>query len=642
VSDQIVGIDLGTSNSVVACVDELDIVRVLADVEGDTIHPSVVSFHPSGGVDVGYNGKQRQIIDPKNTIYSAKRMIGQPFSSHAVRETALRVPFQIKEGPNELPLVVTRAGEFAIPEISALVLEYMGAVASKAIGSKVSRAVVTVPASFTDVQRSSTATAGALAGLNVVRVLNEPTAAAVAYGSTRQLNEIIAVYDFGGGTFDITILKLEDQIYTVLGTSGDAFLGGQDMDDRLVDQMVEEFKKQHRVDLRTDDRSIARLRAVAEHTKKELSTRTRVAVRVEELAYGPGGTLLDLEMKVSREQLVASIGDLVERTFSSCREAIGLAGISVDLIADVILVGGTTRIPYVREQVARLFKREPRTDMNPDHAIATGAALQAASIERVLSRTTSSKSPLSVAPAAPRQPPQRADFFGDLFGDRAVPPPPVENRAAPAPAKEPARLPQLEPIDVELDLDPDPEPQRMQRFLPPAPQPEPPRIPPASAHPPRPKPGPARKRSPSRMPTSIVDVTPRGLGIATVAGFCETLIRRNAQVPMAVKRSFVTSRNDQQSVRITVYQGESRRLADNVVVGVLVALDLPARPRGETSIEVEFLLDASSILEVSAHDTATGAEQRVKLDLKGGMAPEDIAASRGRLQALSKAPKSDE
>ena len=209
---------------------------MLADDGGYKIHPSVVSFHPNGGVVVGAAAKQRKVIDPQNTIYSVKRLIGRTFASPEVEIAQERSPFQIKEGANQLPLIVTRGGEFAVPEISAIVLDHVRNIASDRLGRPVSRAVVTVPASFNDAQRSATATAGAIAGLTVVRVLNEPTAAALAYGNTRNLNQTIAVYDFGGGTFDITILKLEDQVYEVLGTAGDTFLGGDDLDERLVDK----------------------------------------------------------------------------------------------------------------------------------------------------------------------------------------------------------------------------------------------------------------------------------------------------------------------------------------------------------------------------------------------------------------------
>ncbi|HLL21945.1 MAG TPA: Hsp70 family protein, partial [Kofleriaceae bacterium] len=292
--DPIIGIDLGTSNTVVAHVDETGKPVVLADANGYKIHPSVVSFHPNGGVIVGAAAKQRKVIDPQNTIYSVKRLIGRAFRSPEVTTAIGRSPFSIKEGDSGQPLIVTRAGEFAVPEISAIVLDYIGTLATEASSTgPTKRAVVTVPASFNDAQRSATATAGAIANLEIVRVINEPTAAALAYGHTRNVDELIAVYDFGGGTFDVTILKLSGQVYEVLGTAGDTFLGGDDLDERIVDKMVAKFLAENRMDLRTNEVAIMRLRAVAEQTKIELSRRSRAVVRIDEIAYGTKGKPLD-------------------------------------------------------------------------------------------------------------------------------------------------------------------------------------------------------------------------------------------------------------------------------------------------------------------------------------------------------------
>ncbi len=389
-NDPIIGIDLGTSNTVAAFADSGSAVKILADDAGYKIHPSVVSFHPNGGVVVGASAKQRKVIDPQNTIYSAKRLIGRSYNSPEVQTAKGRVPYQIKEGPNALPLIATRGGEFAVPEISAIILDHAKTLATARLGRDVTRAVVTVPASFNDAQRSATATAGAIAGLTIVRVLNEPTAAALAYGHTRNLREIIAVYDFGGGTFDITLLRLEDQVYEVLGTAGDTFLGGDDLDERLVDKMVSKFLAENRIDLRTNEVSMMRLRAVAEQTKIELSRRSRAVVRIDEIAYGPRGVPLNLQIEISRDEFVGAVSDIIDRTFPVCQEALALAGIGTDQIADVILVGGTTKIPYVRDQVSRFFAKAPRTDVNPEDAVAVGAALQATSLERILSRPRAS------------------------------------------------------------------------------------------------------------------------------------------------------------------------------------------------------------------------------------------------------------
>ena len=383
-SDPIVGIDLGTSNSVVAYCDATGAVRVLADDSGHKIHPSVVSFHPSGGVVVGQPAKQRKVIDPQNTIYSVKRLLGRTFTSTEVQTAQTRAPFQLKEGANQMPMIVTRGGDFAVPEISAIVLDHVRNIAATALDTEVSRAVVTVPASFNDAQRTATATAGAIAGITVVRVLNEPTAAALAYGHARNLRQIIAVYDFGGGTFDVTLLKLQDEIYEVLGTAGDSFLGGDDLDERIVDKMVNRFLADNRIDLRTNEVSMMRLRAVAEQTKIELSRRSRAVVRVDEIAYGPKGVALNLQIEVTRDEFVTTCADIIDRTFPVCTEALKLAGLDASQIDDIVLVGGTTKIPYVRDQVSKFFNKAPRTDVNPEEAVAFGAALQASALDRAL------------------------------------------------------------------------------------------------------------------------------------------------------------------------------------------------------------------------------------------------------------------
>jgi molecular chaperone DnaK len=410
VSEVIVGIDLGTSNCVVAHSDGVGEVQTLADDAGYKVHPSVVSFLPSGGVVVGAEAKQRKVIDPQNTIYSAKRLIGRSYRSPEVQMARSRMPYQIREGANQLPLISTRAGEFAIPEISGVLLDYVRNIAARALKAEVNHAVITVPANFNDAQRTATATAGAIAGITVVRVLNEPTAAALAYGHTRQLKQTIAVYDFGGGTFDVTILKLDDQVYEVLGTAGDSFLGGDDLDERLVDRMVERFLAEQRIDLRNNEVAMMRLRAVAEQTKIELSRRTRAVVRIDEIAYGARGAPLNLQIEVSREEFVAMTSDIIQRTFPVCQEALKLAGLGIDRIDDIVLVGGTTKVPTVRELVAKFFARSPRNDINPEEAVAIGAALQADSLQRILARPSrtsmagsSSSASAATMPAAAAQ-----------------------------------------------------------------------------------------------------------------------------------------------------------------------------------------------------------------------------------------------
>lgn len=794
-SDPIVGIDLGTSNSVVAYADATGTARVLADEAGYRVHPSVVSFHPNGGVVVGAAAKQRKVIDPKNTIFSVKRLIGRSYDSPEVQTAKQRSPFQIRPHANGGPGIVTRAGEYAIPEISAIVLDHVRNVANTALGTPVERAVVTVPASFNDAQRSATATAGSIAGLTVVRVLNEPTAAALAYGHTRQLREVIAVYDFGGGTFDITVLKLRDDVYEVLGTAGDSFLGGDDLDERLVDKMVNTFLAAHRFDLRTNEVAMMRLRAVAEQTKIELSRRSRAVVRIDEIAYGPKGKALDLQIEIRAEEFVGLVADIIDRTFPVCREALALAQVGPEAIDDVVLVGGTTKVPYVRDQATKFFGRTPRTDVNPEEAVALGAALQANALERILARPKSA----SRQPTVAGEPMLDDTLTGDTFVESmertatatatavapfpdipSFPPSaedgplqanPVRTPKRPTAAYGVSRMPVdprgARPVErgahhdrVEAPTPPTALPSagtpiaRMTRAMPAAPPPSPasarapsslpdrgtgtakgpalqpptaattaptmpaiappttpmvaPGIPrttlagpppvaasqpvPVAPPPPAPSPTPVlpphaltlmlenepienepsatkplrmlelddvigpqvtsrgmvppdasaaitgvsfpQEVRPAPRAPVVLDVTPRGLGIGTVAGFCEELIRRNARLPAETRKLFTTSRDSQDVVRIIVCQGESRRLDENVVIGDLVLQDLPLRPRGDTSIEVTFQLDASGILQVRARDAKTGKEQRASLDLVGNIPEGELAASRERLQAL--------
>jgi molecular chaperone DnaK len=742
--DPIVGIDLGTTNSVVAAWDDAtDRAKVLVDERGTGIHPSVVSFHPNGSVIVGAEAKQRRIIDPKNTVYSAKRLIGRTFRSREVQTAASRMPYPIREGANQQPVIATRAGEFAIPEISAIVLDHMRKVANKALSAEINRAVVTVPANFNDAQRSATATAGAIAGLTVVRVLNEPTAAALAYGHNRKLNQTIAVYDFGGGTFDITLLRLQDTVYQVLATAGDSFLGGDDIDERLVDHMVQMFLQKERIDLRSNEVTMMRLRTVAEQVKIELSRRSRAMVKIDEIAFGAGGQPLDFEVEISRDELIAKCADLIEATFPVCEEAVRIAGLKPGQIDDIILVGGVTKMPYVRERVAQFFEKQARTDVNPDEAVALGAALQAVSLERILSAPARAQTnrPTDRAAVVPvpsqptqtgtgettaaattaevgeptseitlqqaeleeitgvRQPPsgllrptkpgstargirvaterpvQRGEFVDDISKpgtspgaeplaritkrDGAVPPPPTQKTlmgASPPPIPPPRAAPPIpgsidlaalqaaaeaaERSTMTLDLDlPPPTPGAVPAANLPTVLGMTPVTPSAASLPTQMEMRPPVAAPPPVAPppvASVIDVIPHTLGIGTIAGYCEELVRRNSRVPAQTHKLFSTSRDSQQVVRIRVCSGESRRIDENVVLGDLVLEGLQPRPRGEARIEVTFHIDASGILHVRARDSVTGIEQRASLDIAGAQSPQEIEAAKQRLRGMNR------
>ena len=381
----VVGIDLGTTNTVVACV-KMGRVHVIADEHGQRLLPSVVSFHPNGQVLVGAEAKARLGVDGKNTISSVKRLIGRSWHSEELSKARSRFPFEMREGPGQGPLVLARGQEYTLPEISAFVLKKAKQIAEAALGEAVDKAVITVPAHFNELQRASTKVAGRVAGLEVLRILNEPTAAALAYGLGRQNNERIAVYDFGGGTFDCTLLDLSGNVFEVLASSGDTFLGGDDVDGLIAERMAESFLHQYRFDPRTDPQAFARLKLAAEQVKIELSTSDQTQIRLREIGYGVGGAHLDLTFGLNRGELEAIIEPMVERSFKVTQDALSLARLTPSAFDHVILVGGSTRAPVVRRRVESFFGMAPLDRVNPDEVVAIGAAIQAAALSDQLRR----------------------------------------------------------------------------------------------------------------------------------------------------------------------------------------------------------------------------------------------------------------
>lgn len=368
----IVGIDLGTTNTVVGAV-QAGHATALGDESGDHLIPSVVSFHPNGNVLVGRAAKERRLVDAANTIYSIKRLIGRSFASQEVTEARSRFPFQMREGPGQAPLVTVRGETFTLPEISAFVLRHAKGIAEKALGAPVDRAVITVPANFNDLQRAATKVAGRVAGLEVVRILNEPTAAALAYGYGRGAEERIAIYDFGGGTFDVTLLDLAGNVFEVLATAGDTFLGGDDVDVGVAERMAERCVRDYGFDARSDAQAFERLRYHAERLKVALSSSEQATVDVPQVE--PGGRSLSFSM--SRAELDEIAAPLVDRTFEVCRDALGIARLGPADFNQIVLVGGSTRLPLVRRRVEEFFERTPLDRINPDEVVAIGAAIQA-------------------------------------------------------------------------------------------------------------------------------------------------------------------------------------------------------------------------------------------------------------------------
>jgi len=370
---KIIGIDLGTTNSVVAIMDGRE-PAVIVNEEGARITPSVVAWDDKGEVLVGQIAKRQAVTNPENTIFSAKRFIGRRFEE--VSEEVKRVPYKIVKGDKGDVAFDIRGKKVSPPEVSAKVLQKLKKAAEEYLGEKVTEAVITVPAYFNDAQRQATKDAGRIAGLDVKRIVNEPTAAALAYGLDRKKDEIIAVYDFGGGTFDISILEVGDNIVQVISTNGDTHLGGDDVDNLVIDWMVAEFKKAQGIDLSKDKMALQRLKEAAEKAKIELSSVQETSMNLPFITVGPGGPV-HLDMRLSRSKLEQMMTPLIERSMEPVKKALQDAKKAPKDIAEIILVGGSTRIPLVKETVKKFFGRDPHQGVNPDEVVAIGAAVQA-------------------------------------------------------------------------------------------------------------------------------------------------------------------------------------------------------------------------------------------------------------------------
>jgi molecular chaperone DnaK len=371
---KVIGIDLGTTNSVVAVVEGGN-PTVIANQEGSRLTPSVVGFTKDGEIPVGQVAKRQAITNPENTIFSIKRFMGRRYDE--VLDETKRVPYKVVKAANGDARVEIRGKEYAPPEISAMILRKLKEAAEAYLGEKVTQAVITVPAYFNDSQRQATKDAGKIAGLDVLRIINEPTAAALAYGLDKKKEEKIAVYDLGGGTFDISVLEIGEGVFEVKATNGDTHLGGDDFDQRVMDWIAEEFRKEHGIDLRKDRMALQRLKEAAEKAKCELSTTLQTEINLPFITADASGPK-HLVLTLTRAKLESLVADLVERTLGPCRQAMQDASVTPKDIDEVILVGGQTRMPKVQEAVKALFGKEPHKGVNPDEVVAVGAAVQAA------------------------------------------------------------------------------------------------------------------------------------------------------------------------------------------------------------------------------------------------------------------------
>ena len=376
---KIIGIDLGTTNSCVA-VMEGDKARVIENSEGDRTTPSIIAYTEDGEVLVGQSAKRQAVTNPENTLYAIKRLIGRKFDEDEVQKDIELAPYKIIKADNGDAWVEVRGNKMAPPEVSAKVLQKMKATAEEYLGEEVTEAVITVPAYFNDSQRQATKDAGKIAGLDVKRIINEPTAAALAYGMDKLKGDsVIAVYDLGGGTFDVSIIEVAEidgeHQFEVLATNGDTFLGGEDFDLRLIDYLADEFKKDNGVDLHNDPIALQRLKEAAEKAKIELSSSQQTDINLPYITADASGPK-HLNIKLTRAKFESLVEDLIERTIAPCKTALNDAGLTVDEVTDVILVGGQTRMPKVQQAVSDFFGKEVKKDVNPDEAVALGAAIQ--------------------------------------------------------------------------------------------------------------------------------------------------------------------------------------------------------------------------------------------------------------------------
>jgi len=482
-----IGIDLGTTNSCAAVVRDRK-PFVIPSREGYNTIPSIVALSEKGKLIVGHPAKSQLLINPRNTVVGAKRLIGRPYGSQAVTDLAGRFAYQVVAGEKGEAAVKLGDRVFSLQKISALVLAEVRDIAKQWLNSDVTRAVITVPAYYNDNQRQAVREAGALAGLQVERILNEPTAAALAFANGKDLQERVLVYDLGGGTFDASVLELHGKVYEVISTGGDTFLGGVDFDRTIVDHLLGQFKEQNGIDFPGDRVALQRVTDAAERAKIALSEQLEHKVKVPFVAQ-VADKPYDLESTLSRSELVLLTGHLVDRTLKVCEEVLGARGLKPSDVQDVLLVGGQSRMPLVRERIRNFFDREPSKAVHPDEAVALGAALLAHSIES-----------------------------GSIDG------------------------------------------------------------------------------------MVLIDVLPMSVGIALPGGRFKKVIERNTSLPHKRSYSIATTRDDQDTLDIAVYQGEAERAEENEYLGTLT---VPRKPRGAVGFEVLFALSPEALLTVTAEERGT-------------------------------------
>ncbi len=519
--DIVVGIDLGTSYSCVSAVLNGK-PTVIPNEWGELIHASIVSFLDDGSVVVGNAAKRSIVTNAENTVYSAKRLIGRYFFSDEVRKAQGAMPYKVVEGPGNSVRIEVHGDTYSLPDIAALVLKEMKAIAETYLNQPVTKAVITVPAYFNDNQRQATKDAGRIAGLDVLRIINEPTAAALACGFGRDINQRIAVYDLGGGTFDVSILEIGRDVFEVLSTAGDTYLGGDDFDDRILNWLADDFQTKTKLDLRKNKYCLQMLKEASEQAKITVGEKRVATIACHAICKDPSGKVLDLEQTLTEDVFNRMVMDLVHRTFKVCDEALQSARMTASDIDAVILVGGPTRLPIVRNSVKHYFGKEPQTGVNPDQVVSLGAAIQAHAL-----------------------------------------------------------------IDQKTE-------------------------------------------------TFLVDVTPLSLRIGTVGGYTERIIEKNTPIPIEKTKTFTTSRDGQEKVKIRVYQGESNRAEECALLGEFEFGGFRIAHRGEVKIDVTFEIDSNGIVNVSATDQETGKRTSTTITLSSGLSEADIQKSIAANQSVTR------
>ena len=518
-----IGIDLGTTNSCAAIMDA-GTPRVITYKGGQTTIPSVFAIDEQGNRLVGHEAKQQAQLNPGNTVMAAKRLIGRNFHSKTIDKVRQIFTYEMLEGDNAEVLIKVKDQVFTLEQISAAILRRIKEVAEEALDDEIDQAVITVPAYFNDRQRQAVRNAGKLAGVKVLRILNEPTAAALAYGLGKNLSQRIAVYDLGGGTFDISVIDIKDRIFEVIATGGDTFLGGVDFDDRLMQYVLEKFLEDHDVDLAWDRVAIQRIRDAAEGAKIELSAVSRAHIHIPYIAKADDGTPLDVDMPVPRELLEKLTGDLVARTLATCERIFQEAGTEVHQVDEILLVGGQSRMPLVQRKITEFLGKPPCKGVHPDEAVAIGAAIMAFSLANQGSN------------------------------------------------------------DV-----------------------------------------------------TLLDVLPMPIGINKVDGTMHVLFQKNQPLPDYKTRTLTTSKENQKSIMLRIYQGESRLVKENELLGTFVFSGIRPAKKGQVQIEVTFHIDSEGILNLTARDKQTG--QTVESTLKLSKGPKKKGRGASEEEEVDEKPK---